>query len=69
MSSKDLQEILAICYGATRTIVEEQFVNFHELHYKVNDLAFAEDIAPLENNSTQAQQQLGKLEHEANKIV
>ena len=36
--------------------------------YKVNDLAFADDIALLENNSTQAQRQLDKLEHEAKKV-
>ena len=33
--------------------------------YKVNDLAFAEDIDLLENDSTEAQRQLDKLEHEA----
>ena len=36
--------------------------------YKVNDLAFADVIALLENASTQAQRQLKKLEHEAKKV-
>ena len=36
--------------------------------YKVNDLAFANDIALLENDSFQAQRQLEKLEHEAKKV-
>ena len=36
--------------------------------YKVNDLAFAGYIALLENDSTQAQRQLDKLEHEAKKV-
>ena len=36
--------------------------------YKVKDLAFADDIALLENDSTRAQRQLDKLEHEAKKV-
>ena len=36
--------------------------------YKVNDLAFADDISLLENDSTQAQRLLDKLEHEAKKF-
>ena len=41
----------------------------HLPDYKVNDLAFADDIVLLENDSTQAQRQLDKLEHEAKKLV
>ena len=37
--------------------------------YKVNELAFADDIALLENDFTQAQRQLDKLENEAKKVV
>ena len=33
--------------------------------YKVNDLAFADDIVLLENDSTQAQRQIDKLDYEA----
>ena len=36
--------------------------------YKVNDLALADDIALLENDSTHAQRKLDKLEHEAKKV-
>ena len=39
-----------------------------ETDYKVNDLTFADDIALLENDSTQAQRQLDALELEAGKV-
>ena len=36
--------------------------------FKVNDLAFADDIALLENDSIQAQRQLDSLKTEAGKV-
>ena len=72
MSPKDLQ---AGDFGYLTHRVYNQDNSGRAVHiitricdYKVNDLAFADEIDLLENDSTQARRQLGKLEYNAKNV-
>ena len=57
-----------LTHKGTATTGRVTRVTTHRVDRKMNDLAFADDIAELENDNTQAQKQLDELRHHASTV-